>query len=50
MFMPLQAINAKVVEPNAMCLSTCAPATGDQLGGVCIPTARIVLLKKFDES
>ena len=35
------ALNAKVLEPNAMCLAT-ATETG-------LPTARIVLLKEFDE-
>ena len=35
------ALNAKVLEPNAMCLAT-ASANG-------IPTARVVLLKEFDE-
>lgn len=42
-----QAINIKVIEPNAMCLSTCAPGSDGQ---GCVPTARIVLLKKFDQS
>lgn len=35
-----EACNAKVLEPNAMCLSTCKDN---------IPSARIVLLKAYDE-
>jgi pyridoxamine 5'-phosphate oxidase len=35
-----EARNAKVIEPNAMCLSTCKDNT---------PTARYVLLKAYDE-
>jgi pyridoxamine 5'-phosphate oxidase len=37
-----EALNAKILEPNAMCLAT-ASVTGT-------PTARIVLLKEFDEN
>jgi len=36
-----EALNAQVLEPNAMTLATCS--------SICIPSARIVLLKEFNE-
>lgn len=44
-----EAIDAKVIEPNAMCLSTVNLVTDSSANPVARPSSRYVLLKGFDE-